>query len=67
VKITRIELEAMGICHYSGDLYEECIDSKQCVCGLTRDGIAEHQAELNADVAEINEIRQEADRGRRAL
>lgn len=57
MKLTRVELEGLGICHYSGEILEECIASGTCVCHLHPDEVERFRSEVTEDVEVINDDR----------
>lgn len=59
MKLVRVELEGLGICHYSGDIFEECIASGTCVCRLHPGEVERFRAEVTEDVQVINDQREE--------
>jgi hypothetical protein len=56
--LTEAELEALGICTWTGELRELCIDTNTCNCGIGRDGIAAANTEAAQDLAIIKEARE---------
>jgi|1185.fasta_scaffold26920_4 hypothetical protein len=56
--LTEAELEALGICTWTGELRELCIDTGTCNCGTSRDMIAQANTEANEDLTVIREARE---------